>query len=218
MKWLLMDFSCNTQSNVTQSNPPRTTPPPPTPHRACTHVSVYPCASMWLYATWDISDLPSIFSLSFSPPPSLAHTQVLLSGIPSPHTHKPTNTQAQKSHSGPFFPLFWRNFTICLDGGLPQTRPADCAGAEEHREPPPNPLHQGDDCSRQRVSGTSEHISQARSCRNLLREALQRQVVQGNRAILTSDFIYFLFFYTKLKPFIGACMLLCIHAVRHGSQ
>lgn len=36
-------------------------------------------------------------------------------------------------------------------GGLPQTGPADSAGAQEHRHPPPDQLHQGDNRSGQRV-------------------------------------------------------------------
>lgn len=38
-----------------------------------------------------------------------------------------------------------------LDGGLPQTGPADSAGTQEHRHPAPDQLHQGDDRSGQRV-------------------------------------------------------------------
>lgn len=37
------------------------------------------------------------------------------------------------------------------DGGLPQTGPADSAGAQEHRRPAPDQLHQGDNRSGQRV-------------------------------------------------------------------
>ncbi len=36
-------------------------------------------------------------------------------------------------------------------GGLPQTRPADRAGAEEHCQPSPNQLYQSHHCSGQRV-------------------------------------------------------------------
>lgn len=38
-----------------------------------------------------------------------------------------------------------------LDGGLPQTGPADSAGAQEHRHPAPDQLHQGDNRGGQRV-------------------------------------------------------------------
>lgn len=41
------------------------------------------------------------------------------------------------------------------DGGLPQTGPADRAGAQEHRHPAPDQLHQGDDRSGQRVRRTA---------------------------------------------------------------
>lgn len=70
MKWVLMDFSSNTQFTSLNLAPPLC-------KCVCVCVLVYPCASMWLHATWDISDLSSILSLSFSPPPSLAHTHSL---------------------------------------------------------------------------------------------------------------------------------------------
>lgn len=44
-----------------------------------------------------------------------------------------------------------------LNGGLPQTGPANTAGAEEHRHPAPHQLHQGDKCSGQRVRGRMHH-------------------------------------------------------------
>ncbi len=81
------------------------------------------------------------------------HRQVLLFG--NPHfTHTHTHSKHTKSTEDLSWSTFLvlRNLTFCLHGGLPQTRPADSAGAQEHRQPPPNQLYQGNNCSGQWVS------------------------------------------------------------------
>lgn len=150
MKWELLDFSTNTQ--LTSSGSPH-----PSPHTLSSRVCVH-CVSSHLCVCMPdrINPAPPTLSLSLFLPGSVTHTHTPL------HTHRCcslasltlTHTKHTNSREGISWSTFvvLRNLIFCLHGGLPQTWPADSAGAEEHRQPPPNPLHQGNNCSRQRVS------------------------------------------------------------------